>query len=259
MDNNLLIVPEAKRSREDIVEKFVEDQSDQNICCDEAKKEIDVNQLITMTEYQKAKRPSSDSGVISDGALPAESSEQSKEKPRQRKLTLTVTDIPLRPALLPLAEPSSLPDSPIVKTQPAVEVNQNAPAPVQSKMILESKIVELPTTCQTDEEGDSESCSNFGSLLRRDSFQIDTDPIDSFHERKRYVRTPSVVVSDYSDEILCGITLEELQFFRNQRKASLGVWSRDSDSPCSSNVSFAGSASSLSDDNTRRSSDGSQK
>ncbi|XP_029407842.2 mucin-3A isoform X1 [Bactrocera dorsalis] len=130
--------------------------------------------------------------------------------PQQRRMTLTVTDLPLRPALLPLAEPTALPDTTIIELPPTIS-NAPAPATVPSKVLLEERVVELPEDPRS--LAPSQPCS------RRESAQScgsDTAPTE-FPGGRRFVRTPSVVVSDYSDEIMCGITLEEIEYFRAQR------------------------------------------
>lgn len=157
----------------------------------------------------------------------------------KRRMTLTVTDIPLRPALLPVAEPTSLPESPTTCVNHASGTEWNSPNPpvvVPSKMILEARIVEIPTTpilnssipvssaatASASAIGASTDPSTSGQMSRRQSCLSDIGYNDE-PNHIRYVRTPSVVVSDYSDDVLCGITLEELEFFRNQRKCSLGA------------------------------------
>lgn len=143
-----------------------------------------------------------------------------------RRMTLTVTDIPLRAALLPVAEPNSLPESPSAH-QSSVEWNSgNQPVVIPSKMILEARVVELPSPVSTQPSEIGQNKTFERSLSRRQSSQgymSDIGTGDESNTRIRYVRTPSVVVSDYSDEVVCGITLEELEFFRKQRKCSLGA------------------------------------
>lgn len=133
----------------------------------------------------------------------------------QRRMTLTVTDLPLRPALLPLAEPTALPDSPLTSptnatstpttpstltpTSLAAGVGAGANAGVPSKVLLEERVVAAPPSSRRES---TQSCiSELGGLAG-----------------VRYVRTPSVVVSDYSDDITaCGISMEEMEYFRLQR------------------------------------------
>lgn len=151
----------------------------------------------------------------------------------QRRMTLTVSDIPLRPALLPVAEPTSLPDSPLPVTEFIPSTGQS-PVVVPSKMLLEARVVEIPSPLPSPSPMLSNSeftkFSYFDPTSRRESNVSDCDDIVN---RVRIVRTPSVVVSDYSDDVLCGITLEELEYFRQQRKLSLGA-TLDCSSPYSS-------------------------
>lgn len=178
-----------------------------------------------------------------------------------RRMTLTVTDIPLRSALLPVAEPTSLPDSPTMPASPLPaewNAGQIPPITVPSKMLLEARIVELPPPppLPTNINYQNSYYRRFStntdlSLSRRESLFSDlssTAGDETTATRSRYVRTPSVVVSDYSDDIMCGITLEELEFFRRQRKGSIQEYGQeggdDSDlsaaSSCS-NLNYCGS------------------
>ncbi|KAH8292690.1 hypothetical protein KR018_002755, partial [Drosophila ironensis] len=114
--------------------------------------------------------------------------------PPQRRMTLTVTDLPLRPALLPLAEPTALPDSPLTSPTGSASVT------VPTKVLLEERVVAAPGSRR---ESTQSSYSELGSGIP---------------QGVRYVRTPSVVVSDYSDDITaCGISMEEMEYFRLQR------------------------------------------
>lgn len=166
-----------------------------------------------------------------------------------RRMTLTVSDIPLRPALFPIAEPHLLPDSPSSPTASTDSGNSIAPSTVPSKMILEARIVELPpppppTLLANTSYYRRFSCNPDVPSSRRESshsFFGDFGPGDDGYGRSRYVRTPSVVVSDYSDDTTCGITLEELEFLRSkQRKSSDGGGAGDD-----SDMSAASSCSNL--------------
>ncbi|XP_031638734.1 uncharacterized protein LOC116350893 isoform X2 [Contarinia nasturtii] len=214
--------------------------------------------------HEKVERSSSsDSAIHLDDEILARMADLSPRN-QQRRMTLTVTDIPLRPALLPVAEPTSLPDSPLPPQQPFDFIPSStnlAPLVVPSKMILEARIVEIPTPTPTSpaQLNDNKTSSYFGQISRRESCVSEDDM-----SHVRIVRTPSVVVSDYSEDVLCGITLEELEFFRQQRKSSLGA---ALDSPRSSateatdylsdlsaasscsNLNYCGSSISLLDDN----------
>lgn len=115
--------------------------------------------------------------------------------PPQRRMTLTVTDLPLRPALLPLAEPTALPDSPLTSPTGGPCVG------VPTKVLLEERVVAAPGSRR---ESTQSSYSELG--------------VSGLPLGVRYVRTPSVVVSDYSDDITaCGISMEEMEYFRLQR------------------------------------------
>ncbi|XP_065724040.2 uncharacterized protein IP3K2 isoform X4 [Drosophila suzukii] len=117
--------------------------------------------------------------------------------PPQRRNTLTVTDLPLRPALLPLAEPTALPDSPL--TSPTGGANSSVGVP--TKVLLEERVVAAPGSRRESTQSSYSELGGSGLPLG-----------------VRYVRTPSVVVSDYSDDITaCGISMEEMEYFRLQR------------------------------------------
>lgn len=177
--------------------------------------------------HEKVERSSSsDSALGLDEELTLGATDTPSPVNSQRRMTLTVTDIPLRPALLPVAEPTSLPESPTALCQQQSEwYSNNPPVVIPSKMILEARIVEIPPPPPVTDAGVKFSSFNLGRMSRRESSQSYVSDIagndDSAHIR--YVRTPSVVVSDYSDDVVCGITLEELEFFRSQRKSSLGA------------------------------------
>ncbi|KAH8342220.1 hypothetical protein KR059_007902 [Drosophila kikkawai] len=144
----------------------------------------------------------------SDSALGLEVDDASMEVspsslPAQRRMTLTVTDLPLRPALLPLAEPTALPDSPLTSPTGSAAAAGAAigSSSVPTKVLLEERVVAAPGSRR---ESTQSSYSELGS--------------SGFPLGVRYVRTPSVVVSDYSDDITaCGISMEEMEYFRLQR------------------------------------------
>ncbi|KYB27918.1 hypothetical protein TcasGA2_TC031102 [Tribolium castaneum] len=101
---------------------------------------------------------------------------------------------------------------------------------VPSRTLLESKCVPLPVDRKFS---DCASDCDFNDSRRHSVF---TD--DGEEPRCRYWRTPSVVVSDYSDDIM-GLTLEDIEYIRSQRKESS---SPDSSlhSSCS-NLNYCGS------------------
>ncbi|XP_053660424.1 uncharacterized protein LOC128709453 [Anopheles marshallii] len=150
-----------------------------------------------------------------------------------RRLTLGVSDIPLRSALLPVPEPSTLPSLTTV-------TSDHCPTVVRSKMILEAQLIELPLVDgnggSSDQSGQQQlGCPPSNSVSRRESAQ---SYISDLGEGVRYVRTPSVVVSDYSDDTMCGITLEEIEYFRRHRL-------RRGSADCESDISAASSCSNL--------------
>lgn len=162
-----------------------------------------------------------------------------------RRMTLTIMDLPLRPALLPVAEPTNLSDS-----QPQLTNSVESPTNVPSKLLLEAQIIEI-SSIETSPDIRRRSS-------RPDAQSADTDNTsDQSPGPIRFVRTPSVVVSDYSDDLMCGgITLEEIEFFRYQRqmqrRSSAQAAGVDYDSDLStssscSNLNYCGSTISAMD------------
>ncbi|XP_058129439.1 uncharacterized protein LOC131271889 [Anopheles coustani] len=183
----------------------------------------------TMKNRDKVTRSaSSDSALGLDDDLSQQEQQQMiANVGKVRRLTLGVSDIPLRSALLPVPEPTTLPSL----TTPSGE---HCPTVVRSKMILEAQVIELPLA------GDSEQhqqlgCPSSTSVSRRESAQ---SYVSETGDGVRYVRTPSVVVSDYSDDTMCGITLEEIEYFRRHRL-------RRGSADCESDISAASSCSNL--------------
>ncbi|XP_058824869.1 uncharacterized protein LOC131685281 isoform X1 [Topomyia yanbarensis] len=159
---------------------------------------------------------------------------------KTRRLTLGVSDIPLRSALLPVPEPTLLPISD--STTIGVE---HCPTVVRSKMILEAQLIELPLGSNPPlaDSGSTEALGYLSnSISRRESAQSYVS--DSGADGVRYVRTPSVVVSDYSDETMCGITLEEIEYLRRHqlRRASIDCESDVSAASSCSNLNYCGSS-----------------
>lgn len=177
-----------------------------------------------LPKHEKVERSSSSDSALGldEEILAAGITDIPSGRNQQRRMTLTVTDIPLRPALLPVAEPTSLPDSPLPTP---TEFSTGNPVVVPSKMLLEARIVEIPTPQSPAQPTPVDSKFSYfdPSASRRESNVSDCGMTDEIANRVRIVRTPSVVVSDYSDDVLCGITLEELEFFRQHRKSSLGT------------------------------------
>ncbi|XP_050299170.1 inositol-trisphosphate 3-kinase A-like [Anthonomus grandis grandis] len=105
---------------------------------------------------------------------------------------------------------------------------------VPSKMIIPAQTVIIDRKCSVE-------CVNSEEVFETDSRRQScfTDDGEEACPRYRYWRTPSVVVSDYSDDIM-GLTLEDLEYIRNQRR-------KDSSSPDSSlhsscsNLNYCGS------------------
>lgn len=173
-----------------------------------------------------------------------------------RRISLTVTDIPLRSALLPVAEPLHLSESPkSFEHQSSSHFNDFSENSllVPTKTLLKSRIVEitsdirnqmLVTSIEDDDQSTVNDVFRYSSLSRINyNTSSDIDAIDEHNQPHiRYVRTPSVVVSDYSDDIMCGITLEEIEFFRQQRIRRGSIQDRDR---FGSNLSAASSCSNL--------------
>uniref|UniRef100_A0A2M4A9W6 Uncharacterized protein n=1 Tax=Anopheles triannulatus TaxID=58253 RepID=A0A2M4A9W6_9DIPT len=167
---------------------------------------------------------------------------------KARRLTLGVSDIPLRSALLPVPEPSMLPTTTTDSLASLSGTSDHLPTVVRSKMILEAQLIELPVDSdqqhqhqhqhqsqQQHQQQQQLGCPASTSASRRESAQ---SYISDTGEGVRYVRTPSVVVSDYSDDTMCGITLEEIEYFRRHRL-------RRGSADCESDISAASSCSNL--------------
>lgn len=155
-------------------------------------------------EKRVARSTSADSAVELEDPL---SSNSIGEDLPKRRLTLTVLDMPLRPALLPLPEPSMLPNCCERLFDDGLEGNCPT-CLVPSKTILEAQLIELPIIPLDREQMES-------SFSRRESAVSGDGVYNENHVRM--IRTPSVVVSDYSDDVVCGITLEEIEYFRRHR------------------------------------------
>ncbi|XP_065157998.1 inositol-trisphosphate 3-kinase C isoform X2 [Atheta coriaria] len=117
----------------------------------------------------------------------------------------------------------------------AERINHHA---VPSRTIIEAQCVPVPFPVSLDRKF-SDACASVSDKAdaesRREScFTDDGEPA------YRYWRTPSVVVSDYSDDVV-GLTLDDIEFFRNERMH------RDCSSPDSSlhsscsNLNYCGS------------------
>ncbi|CAG9835793.1 unnamed protein product [Diabrotica balteata] len=109
---------------------------------------------------------------------------------------------------------------------------------VPSKTIIEAHYVPLPLdrkfSVDVISENNSDNFDTFDESRRHSCFSEGAED----QPRYRYWRTPSVVVSDYSDDIM-GLTLEDIEYIRSRRDNSI---SPDSSlhSSCS-NLNFCGS------------------
>ncbi|XP_059224101.1 mucin-2-like isoform X1 [Stomoxys calcitrans] len=198
-----------------------------------------IERLPAKRKDKVARSASSDSALgleVDESMDTTEPQAPSTQQQQKRRMTLTVTDLPLRPALLPLAEPTMLPDSPPVDVVTNISVTQTQ---IPSKVLLEERVVEIP-----------EDPRSGGSSRRESSQSCLSDYPSGDMQGVRFVRTPSVVVSDYSDDIMCGITLEEIEYFRAQRmrrrRSSLDTSGTEKDAlDNNSDVSAASSCSNL--------------
>lgn len=188
-----------------------------------------------------ARSSSSDSALGLDEDSLVERGEYALMRPA-RRVTLTVMDLPLRPALLPVAEPTNLSDS-----QPQLLPCDDTSPIVPTTLLLKAQIIEISPFGSTTNNPRRYSRTDDQSALPDSKI----DHFDNSTNHVRFVRTPSVVVSDYSDDLICGgITLEEIEFFRQQRQlqrrssAQAGGGDYDSDlstaSSCS-NLNYCGS------------------
>lgn len=104
---------------------------------------------------------------------------------------------------------------------------------VPTKTLLEAQYFSLPLTRKLSDCPSDVECEK-DDARRQSCFTDDGDE----QARCRFWRTPSVVVSDYSDDVV-GLTLEDIEYFRTQRK--------DNSSPDSSlhsscsNLNYCGS------------------
>ncbi|XP_058446772.1 uncharacterized protein LOC131427522 [Malaya genurostris] len=199
------------------------------------------NQMKMKIRDKVTRSSSSDSALGLDEDLSQQEQQQIiSSVGKTRRLTLGVADIPLRSALLPVPEPTLLPTS----DSSTIGV-EHCPTIVRSKMILEAQLIELPLGSNAP-LAESVSTEAFGcqsnSISRRESAQSYVS--DSGTDGVRYVRTPSVVVSDYSDETMCGITLEEIEYLRRHqlRRASIDCESDVSAASSCSNLNYCGSS-----------------
>lgn len=105
---------------------------------------------------------------------------------------------------------------------------------VPSKTLIEAQYFPLPlnrkfSDCPSDIDSDKNNS-------RRQSCVTDDGDEQT---QCRFWRTPSIVVSDYSDDVV-GLTLEDIEYFRNQRKDNSSSPDSSLHSSCS-NLNFCGS------------------
>ncbi|KAK4887161.1 hypothetical protein RN001_003432 [Aquatica leii] len=110
---------------------------------------------------------------------------------------------------------------------------------VPSKTLIESKFVPYPLDRKSSicgsEGTDGYDDKNASDSRRPSCFTDDGEEPPRF----RFWRTPSIVVSDYSDDVV-GLTLEDIEFFRNQRKETSSSPDSSVHSSCS-NLNYCGS------------------
>lgn len=103
---------------------------------------------------------------------------------------------------------------------------------VPSKTLIEAQYLPCPLDRKFSDCG-----SDFVDLDSRRHSCFTDDGEEA--PRCRYFRTPSVVVSDYSDDVM-GLTLEDIEYFRNQRKDNSSSGDSSLNSSCS-NLNYCGS------------------
>lgn len=219
------------------------------LCCSS---EEDLEDLaskgLTVADKRVARSTSADSAVDLSLEEPSAKGPEEVQKPR-RRMTLTVTDLPLRSALLPLAEPLALANCCDRPYDDLEGLGGCSSCLVPSKTLLEAQLIEFPIV-PLDKEAIRSSAS------RRESSQSCLSDGTYNENNVRILRTPSVVVSDYSDDVVGGITLEEIEYFRRHRLGrrfssdGKGVDYEDTDisaaSSCS-NLNYCGSHISILD------------
>ncbi|XP_076273833.1 inositol 1,4,5-triphosphate kinase 2 isoform X2 [Rhynchophorus ferrugineus] len=106
---------------------------------------------------------------------------------------------------------------------------------VPSKTIIEAQCVLFPVDRKCSMDCASEETDFDAGSRRQSCFTDDGDDAS----RYRYWRTPSVVVSDYSDDII-GLTLEDIEYIRDHRKEVSSSPESSLHSSCS-NLNYCGS------------------
>lgn len=112
---------------------------------------------------------------------------------------------------------------------------------VPTKTLIEASIVPFPLNRKLSE------CDSIEDLEGKFDSRRQSCITDDGEEppRYRYWRTPSVVVSDYSDDVI-GLTLEDIEYLRNQRKSVTSSPDSSLNSSCS-NLNYCGSSVSVLD------------
>lgn len=108
---------------------------------------------------------------------------------------------------------------------------------VPTKTLIEAQYLPFPLDRKNSDCG-SEGGGEFKNVDSRRQSVFTDDGDDT--NRCRYWRTPSVVVSDYSDDMI-GLTLEDIEYFRNQRKENSSSPDSSLHSSCS-NLNYCGSS-----------------
>lgn len=116
---------------------------------------------------------------------------------------------------------------------------------VPSKTLIEAHYVPYPLDRKLSDCDDSLDDTEGGKFSSRRQSCF-TDDGEEPTPRYRYWRTPSVVVSDYSDDVIGGLTLEDIEYFRNQRKDLYSSPESSLNSSCS-NLNYCGSSVSILD------------
>lgn len=113
---------------------------------------------------------------------------------------------------------------------------------VPTRMLLEEQFIEYPYA-DNDYDFDAKFASRRQSLATTLTDDIDGDG----NPRCRYWRTPSVVVSDYSDDVQGLMQLDDIDFYNNGRKDSNFSSSECSLNSSCSNLNYCGSNISILD------------
>ncbi|KAF5271179.1 hypothetical protein FQR65_LT05323 [Abscondita terminalis] len=111
---------------------------------------------------------------------------------------------------------------------------------VPSKTLIEAQFVPYPLLDRKGSICESEGTEGYDDKNASDSRRPSCFTDDGEEPpRFRFWRTPSVVVSDYSDDVV-GLTLEDIEFLRNQRKEASSSPDSSVHSSCS-NLNYCGS------------------